>query len=213
MYREKHMKYRFFKVHFVGLLLILVGCASVPKESVKLSQEVGKGIASYHEAYINLLNEYFSQKRIVINNFILNKYLPKYMENLKNELKAAGEDPEKLHPFMVRDIVKDISEKRDSMHEELEKTRIAIIDAVSRDYLLLTSANSTVTGLLQSAVDVDEAASSLKGSIETLSGNRINFDIIDKKFEEYLLDAGSLSSEGISLYEGIKEIFIEKEGK
>ena len=207
------MKYRFFKVHFVGLLLILVGCASVPKESVKLSQEIGKGIASYHEAYINLLNEYFSQKRIVINNFILNKYLPKYMENLKNELKAAGEDPEKLHPFMVRDIVKDISEKRDSMHEELEKTRIAIIDAVSRDYLLLTSANSTVTGLLQSAVDVDEAASSLKGSIETLSGNRINFDIIDKKFEEYLLDAGSLSSERISLYEEIKEIFIEKEGK
>ena len=207
------MKYQPLKIFIVGLVLILGGCASIPKESVKLSQEVGKGIASYHEAYTNLLNEYFSQKRTVINSFILNKYLPKYMENIKSELKAAGEDPEKLHPFIVRDIVKDISEKRDKMHEELEKSRIALIDAVFKDYLLLTNANSTITGLLQSAVDVDEAASSLTGTIKTLSGNQIDFDEIETKFNEYLLDAGSLSNKNISLYENVKEILKGKEGE
>ena len=207
------MKSKAFKLFCVGWVFLLSGCAGMPKQSVQLSQEVGKGIASYHQAYTNVLNEYFAQKREAINRFILNTYLPAYIENIKAELKAAGEDPEKLHPFMVHDVVKDVAAKRDAMQEELEKTRIALIDAVSKDYLLLIHANATITGLLQSAVDVNEAAVSLSGSIETVSGNQIDFDEVEAKFNEYLLDAGSFSSNSISLYESVKAMLPVTEGE
>jgi hypothetical protein len=207
------MKRKAVKLFCVVLVLLLSGCAGMPKQSVQLSQEVGRGIALYHQAYTNVLNEYFVQKREAINRFILNAYLPVYLENIKAELKAAGEDPEKLHSFMVHDVVKDVAGKRDAMQEELEKTRIALIDAVSRDYLLLIQANATITGLLQSAVDVNAAAESLSGTIETVSGNQIDFDEVEAKFNEYLLDAGSFSSNSISLYDSVKAMLPVTEGE
>ncbi len=207
------MKRKAVKRFCVVLVLLLSGCAGMPKQSVQLSQEVGRGIALYHQAYTNVLNEYFVQKREAINRFILNAYLPVYLENIKAELKAAGEDPEKLHSFMVHDVVKDVAGKRDAMQEELEKTRIALIDAVSRDYLLLIQANATITGLLQSAVDVNAAAESLSGTIETASGNLIDFDAVDAKFNEFLLDAGSFSGKRINFYESIKAMLPVTEGE
>lgn len=203
------MNFRWIIILGVGICMLLGGCASIPKESVQLSQEVGKGISSYHEAYINLLNSFFAQKRARIDDVVLNKYLPQYMDNIKTEMIAAGEDPEKLYPFMVRDIVKDVSNKSNEMHEELEKTRIALVDVITQDYLVLSQSNSTITGILQSAVDVKEAASSIKGTIESITGNKISFEKIENKFNEYLLDAGNLSSKGISLYESIKTLLDE----
>jgi hypothetical protein len=207
------MKSKAVKFVCAGLILLLPGCAGMPKQSVQLSQEVGRGIAAYHQAYTNVLNEYFVQKRGAINRFILDTYLPAYMENIMVEMELAGEDPEKLHPFMVHDVVKDVAAKRDAMQEELEKTRIALIDAVSRDYLLLIHANATITGLLQSAVDVNESAASLSGTIESVSGNQIDFDEVEAKFNEYLLDAGSFSSNSISLYESVKAMLPVTEGE
>ena len=43
----------------VTTLVFAIGCATVPKESVVLSQEIGKGIAESQRAYIGLLNRYF----------------------------------------------------------------------------------------------------------------------------------------------------------
>lgn len=187
-------------------LLTASGCASIPKESVRLSQEVGNGISSYHESYINILNQYFAQKRALIDDAVVNRYLPRYMENLRQEMVSVGEDPEKLHPFMVRDIVQDVTTKRNEMQEELEKARLALINAVTGDYLLLTQANSIVTGILQSAVDAKEAVSSLAGTLEKGTGEKISFDKLDNRFNEYLRDASELSATGVSLYDGVKDL-------
>jgi hypothetical protein len=188
------------------VLLMVAGCVSIPEDSVRLSQEVGKGISSYHESYINILNQYFAQKRALIDDAVVNRYLPRYMDNVKREMVSVGEDPEKLHPFMVRDIVQDVTVKRNEMHEELEKTRLALINTVTGDYLLLTQANSTVTGILQSAVDVKKAASSLAGTVEKVTGKKISFDKIENRFNEYLRDASDLSATGVSLYDGVKDL-------
>lgn len=51
----------------VATIMLAGGCASIPKESVVLSQEIGKGIAEGQNAYISLLNRYFDQKKKLID--------------------------------------------------------------------------------------------------------------------------------------------------
>lgn len=195
------------------LLLLLVfisflisGCASIPKESVELNQQVSKAIASNYEAYVDLLNEYFLLKRDQINNFIDNKYLPTEIKNIQDQLKAAGEDPDKFQAFMIKDIIDKVDLKRESMLKDLEKTRLLVMGRVAQNYNQLQQANYALTGLLQSAVNVNEAASSLRKDIQTMSKNEISIDEVEKGFNEYLSRAGSKAESAVSLYEVTKQI-------
>ncbi|MDP4176335.1 MAG: hypothetical protein Q8933_20305 [Bacteroidota bacterium] len=195
------------------LLLLLVfvsfltsGCASIPKESVELNQQISKAIASNYRAYVDLLNEYFLLKRDQINSFIDNKYLPTEIKNIQDQLKDAGEDPDKFQAFMVKDIIDKVDLKRESMLKDLEKTRLLIMERISQNYNQLQQANNALTALLQSAINVNEAASSLTKDIRTSGKNEIAIDELEKCFNEYLSRAGSKAESAISLYEVTKQI-------
>ncbi len=205
----KRLLFLFFSI----LCLCITGCATIPKESVTLSQEVGKGIVENQNAYMNLFNRYFAQKRQQIDKRIMDKYLPNYISNLQKDLRDAGEDPDNFDANMIKDIISDVIHKRDELQEDLEKTRIVIWEHVSKDHLLLLQANSTITGLLQSAVDVKEATSSIGEMIQEATKSDFSFDEFEKLFDEYLKKAGDTSAEGISLYNKIIKPLIDKKGE
>ena len=204
------------RFNFVGLLVILMafalaGCASVPKESVELSKEVGKGIAESQRSYTGLLNTYFASKRQQVDEWIENEYLPEYLSNIQAELKKAGHSTA-LSPQQLRDVLHDVIVERDQKHTDLEKTRLLLLTKSDEHYTLLFQGNAGVTGLLQSMVNVKEATSSATQTIKSASGGKVDLEQVEKKFNDYLKVAGAASAKTTSLYDAIKSA-LEKKGE
>ena len=204
------------RFNFVRLLVILVafslgGCATVPKESVELSKEVGKGIAESQRSYTGLLNTYFASKKQQVDQWIENEYLPEYLSNVQAELKKAGQ-PTTLSPQQLRDVLRDVIVERDQKHTDLENTRLLLLTKSNEHYTLLSQGNAGVTGLLQSMVDVKEATSSATQTIKTASGGKVDLELIEKKFNDYLKKAGAASTNATNLYDTIKSA-LEKKGE
>lgn len=202
------------RFNLVGLLVILVafaldGCASVPKESVELSKEVGKGIAESQRSYTGLLNTYFTSKKQQVDQWIENEYLPEYLSNIQAGLKNAGQ-PTTLSIEQLRDVLRDVIIERDQKHADLENTRLLLLTKSNEHYALLSQGNTGVTGLLQSMVNVREATSSTSQSIKTASGGKVDLEQIEKKFNDYLKEAGAASAKATSLYETTKSALENK---
>lgn len=207
---------RFFRFNFVGFLVILVaftlgGCASVPKESVELSKEVGKGIVESQRSYTDLLNAYFASKKQQVDYWIENEYLPEYLSNIQAGLKKAGQ-PTTLSPQQLKDVLRDVIVERDQKHTDLENTRLLLLTKNNEHYTLLSQGNAGVTGLLQSMVDVKEATSSATQTIKTPSGEKVDLEQIEKAFNDYLKKAGAASAKATNIYDTIKSA-LEKKGE
>jgi len=202
------------RFNLVGLLVILVafalgGCASVPKESVELSKEVGKGIAESQRSYTGLLNTYFTSKKRQVDQWIENEYLPEYLSNIQAGLKNSGQ-PTTLSIEQLRDVLRDVIIERDQKHTDLENTRLLLLTKSNEHYALLSQGNTGVTGLLQSMVDVRDATASTSQSIKTASGGKVDLEQIEKKFNDYLKKAGAASAKATSLYETTKSALENK---
>lgn len=202
--------------NFVGPLVILVtfalgGCASIPKESVELSKEVGRGINESQRSYTGLLNAYFASKKQQVDLWIGDEYLPEYLSNIQTALKKAGK-PSTLSPQQLKDILQEVIVKRDLMHTDLENTRLLLLTKSNEHYTLLSQGNAGVTGLLQSMVNVKEATSSATQIIKTGSDGKVDLELIEKKFNDYLKEKGAASAKATNLYDTIKSA-LEKKGE
>jgi len=207
----------FLRFNFISFLVailvafVLGGCASVPKESVELSKEIGKGIAECQRSYTGLLNTYFASKKQKVDQWIENEYLPGYLSNIQADLKNAGQSTT-LSPQQLRDVLRDVIVERDQKHTDLENTRLLILTKSNEHYTLLSQANASVTGLLQSMVDVKEATSSATQKIKTGSGGQVDLEQIEKNFNNYVKKAGAASAKATNLYDTIKSA-LEKKGE
>lgn len=205
---------RIFAFNPVWLLVILMalapgGCASVPKESIELSKEVGKGITESQRSYTGLLNTYFATKKQQVDEWIENEYLPEYLSNIQSELKKAGQ-PTTLSTQQLKDVLRDVIVERDQKHTDIENTRLLLLTMSNEHYSLLSQGNASITGLLQSMVDIKETTSSAAQTIKTGSGGKVDLELIEKKFNDYLKKAGAASAKANNLYETIKAAIDEK---
>lgn len=201
--RKTVLSLTMIRMALLPIALAIGGCASVPKESVELSKEVGRGISESQRSYTALLNSYFSTKRQQIDQWIEREYLPEYLSNIQAELKKAGQ-PTTLSTQQLKDVLHDVISERDQKHTDLENTRLLLLTISNEHYMLLSQGNAGVTGLLQSIVDVKEATSAAAQTIKTASGGKVDLELIDKEFNDYLKKAGAASAKATSLYETIK---------
>ena len=145
------------KILVVSAVLIISGCANIPQESVTLSQEIGAGIKSIHESNVRLVNQYFASKKIEIES-----YQEKALERFFNEIAAATAVPG-APPLGARELFK-MKQEIDRINAEaskyiaaLETSRNMTLEKLQANYSILIAANGSVTGILQSAVDLDKA--------------------------------------------------------
>jgi hypothetical protein len=68
----------------------------------------------------------------------------------------------------------------------------------------LLRANNELTALVQSAVKVQEANSALAGALKDASGGKIDFQLMNQKFDEYLEKAGDISQKATNLYDELQ---------
>ena len=78
---------------------------------------------------------------------------------------------------------------------------------------IIMSANSSVTGILQSAVDVDKAKNDGLSKVKQLTDGKIDLTDIDSKVNDYLAKLGSASEKGSSLIESIKKSLDSRKGE
>ena len=103
-YKLKHVYKRFLNRQFLpmlGFIFLSIGissCVSIPKETVTLSQTIGKDMVVMHIAHRNMIQIHFRQIKNDINTFIDDTYAPFIIHFvLKHELTNYQNGEESLY--------------------------------------------------------------------------------------------------------------------
>lgn len=167
-------------VILIAIISFITSCASIPKETVTLSQALGSDLVVLHQAHRNIAELHFRKIKDNINSFVDDTYAPFVIHFVLNKelqahqagqpsiytsLELAGKDGGKQE---VDAAVKDMSDFQDAARKQIERKRnelllpitsqeIEIIGAINQSYENAIYANSTITGYLQSVRKVKEA--------------------------------------------------------
>lgn len=171
------------KIRIVGVLLMVIffsACASIPKESVTLSQTLGNDLRVLHNAHRNIVEIHFKKIKGDINSFVDDVYAPFVIHYVLNgELKKfktgnpslygtieiAGQNDGKAES---ENALKEMGDFLEAAHKQIEgkrtelllpiiKQETEIVMAVNQSYEHAIYANSTITVYLQSLQKVKDA--------------------------------------------------------
>ncbi len=182
---------------YIMILMIFIGCASIPKSTYQVSEIIGEKIKSNEEAYLNLVDKYFEEKRDKIDMWIVRVYFPRLIDNIKKQMTTRPTENQ------YEDIVGVVIEKRDEMQLELEKTRVIVIETVRTNYSELIRANKDLTQLLKSSSDLKDA---IEKQVKKTTGVKFDFDEFDKTFEGYLDTSDKAVKQTKKLYDKVEEL-------
>ena len=194
------------------LLLIIVsviisGCARIPNESVLLNQEVGTNITTLHQFNIKLVNLYFSDKKKEIDEMTA-KAVDTFFASIINQIED-GEQPD-LNEAALRGLQERITDyytRGSEYKSQLEKTRVFVVDRLEQRYQVTIQANTAITELLQSHVELEETTKYSLQRLGEVGGLSIDFLEVQDTVDEYLKRAGESAGEALDLYERIKALF------
>ena len=192
-------------IMLVLFVSLLTACATIPQESVDLSIEVGIGLKKQHQSQIDLVNLHFAIKRKGLDEAMM-RALDKYFETLTP---AGTITLDKTQLSNVAADVMDLSAKNNAAKEELEKARVLLIKKLDENYLALNQANSSITGLLQSAVTVKKARSEAFQSLSKATDGKIDLDKAFAELDEFILKGGEEAGKTIKLVDKLKALFGE----
>lgn len=170
---------------FIASFLLLMSCATIPKEAVELSATVGRDMAEMKSAHINLVNLYYERLLRDINRFIDDVYMPYQIQNtladdtikttLLNAIESANEpDPEGTKQ---KECIVHIETYLQMLNEEVESYRHqktkpikdqqkALLKRLNESYNQIHYANSIVTGHLASVVKVHESQNEVLSKLD-----------------------------------------------
>ncbi|MCP4050108.1 MAG: hypothetical protein GY730_05315 [bacterium] len=201
-----------FRSIALSALIMVSGCATIPQESVTLNKEVTAGITLLHESNIRFINQYFEGKVSEIDN--LEK---EAIDNFFNQI-AAATTKASAPPLGAQDLyrikgkVEEIYSEGAKFKKQLYASKSLIIEKLQAEYNLLISANSSITVILQSAVDIDKAKNDSLSKVADLSNGRIDLTDIDSEIDGYLAKFGNSAAKGASLVTTIQDVLNSNAG-
>lgn len=192
------------KLRNLGAILVIFlfsACASIPKETILLSQTLGKDLQVLHKAHRNIIEIHFKKIKTEINSFVDDVYAPFVIHYvLKKEfnsfeqgkpsvygiLEIAGQKEGKMESEnAVNEMAdfqnaarKQIERKRKELLTPILKQESDIVMAINQSYEQAGYANATITAYLQSlrkVKDAQEEALSMIGldGVDTLITNSL----------------------------------------
>lgn len=186
----------------IFIALLFSSCATIPQESVDLSSEVGSGLKKQHQTQIELINLHFSIKRQRLDA-AMEKAVNSYFESL------TPSGTIELSKSQLKDVTDDViffNTRNNDAKEELEKTRLLLIKKLNENYLALNLANSSLTGLLQSAVTVKQAHSEAFQSLSRATEGKIDLDQVFAELDRFIIKGGEEAGKTIQLTDKIKTL-------
>ena len=196
----------------VTLVLTMHGCAAIPPEAVTLNQAVGESIDSLHQSNLRLTNQYFDQKITRIDE--LEK---EALNHFFNQIITGTQSPE-ASPLgakelnSIKDATQRIHKRSEQFKSSINAIRVLILKHSQTDYDTLTKANTAITGLLQSGVNLDQAQSDGLFKLKTISHNTIDLTQLDPIIENYIHKFDSTTSSSLSLIKTINGLVSPNKG-
>ena len=179
----KIAKYRLIGTLIFMIMLILAGCATVPKEVVELSYIIGQDLNAIHSSYRELIQNHFEGLRTQTNDFLDNRWIPAYIEDFiqSGELvvMAQGADPKRV----LEDVqdwadvaISEIADKKRELIDPIDNDEKEVLNSVNEAFIQLIHANATITAHLNSIREIKDAqdealeAMKLKDLVEKING-------------------------------------------
>lgn len=158
---------RLKKLGIFVVLIMLVGCVSIPPEAPELSAELGKRISAIEDSNVTLLKRFFDQKRREIDMFIEDEWVPEFAEQFfsNRTISAAWDtivkedDKKQRLTFLVKTgprLQKKINEKRLELIQPLDDLERRIEKHIRDEYAQARAMNNSITSFLLSASKVSE---------------------------------------------------------
>ncbi|ACJ31130.1 hypothetical protein swp_4487 [Shewanella piezotolerans WP3] len=143
------------------------GCATIPPEAPNLSSELGNRISALENANITLLNRYFDQKRIEVDRFIQDVWLPEFaneffqkpfISDAWNTVVTENDKQQRL-TFLLKTgpkLQEMINDKRIELIQPLDELERRIERNIKAEYGQARGINNSITSFLLSASKVSE---------------------------------------------------------
>ena len=141
------------------ILVSVVGCASVPRETVTLSMMVGQDIEQLQTGYRETIRFSFDQMRQAGLSVIDNVWTPAYLKSFVAQGKlvdaAKAEQYERIE-YWARLAIKAIDDKRQDFLDPLQQREDALVAEVDAAFGRVVNANAAVTANLNSVLKVQD---------------------------------------------------------
>ena len=203
---------------FLGIILslvLMVSCATVPKETVTLSKAIGSDLQILQDSHRNMVYLYYDRIKTNVNTFIDDVYAPfvirhvlelelnKYKEGktsiysiIENAGKMGGKDETEEALNIMLEFQEaanqQINEKRNELLSPILNQEREILNAIDQSYQNTIYANATLTAYLISVRKVKESqneALSIVG-LNSMDATATNKLVELSEFVDMALDKG-----------------------
>ena len=148
-------------------LLLLAGCATIPAEAPVLSQQLGERMGAVESAHMRLVEQFFNEKRIRVEEFVENVWIPMFADSLFadprvtavwDEVVRSNDPRERLRFLTVIGprLQRKIDSKRRELVQPLNDLEVLVKDRLHGEYDQMRAINNSLTAFLASAAKVDE---------------------------------------------------------
>lgn len=145
------------------IILLFLGCASVPKEVVELSYTVGQDLNAVHSSYRELIRTRFDDLRTQTVTFLETRWIPNFLKDFiqRGELiqSVKGSDPKVVLEDVgvwVEVAIEMIETKKRELLDPIDNDEQALLRSVDEAFFRLTRANAVITAHLNSLRKVQE---------------------------------------------------------
>jgi len=143
------------------------GCSNIPPEAPALSSELGNRISALENANVTLLNRYFDQKRVEVDRFIQEVWLPEFANELFEkpfmvdawDTIVKEDDKQQRLTFLLKTGPKLqalVNQKRIELITPIDELERRIERNIKAEYEQAKSINNSITSFLTSAAKVTE---------------------------------------------------------
>lgn len=158
---------RLLRLVVIALAIGGSGCASIPPEAPELSGQLGARISAIEAAHNRLLEQFFSEKRRRVDEFIQEVWVPTFASEFFGDPKVdavwkevvKSNDPTDRLKFITLvgpRLQGKINAKRLELIKPLEDLERSVKSRLKAEYDQARSINNTLTAFLQSASKVEE---------------------------------------------------------
>ncbi|MER2512124.1 MAG: hypothetical protein ABTQ25_06855 [Nitrosomonas ureae] len=149
------------------MLMLLVGCASIPSEAPELSAQLGARISSLEAAHVRLLQEFFRDKRLRVDDFVQDVWVPIFAQEFFSDPKVDATWKQVVQSQDAKDrltfitlagpkLQVKINQKRVELIQPLDELEAVIRSKLKSEYDQARAINNSLTAFLQSASKVEE---------------------------------------------------------
>lgn len=201
------------------LILVMISCVSIPRQSVELSTELTQMILHSRESHLQLLDAHTSLRRAQAEKFLNEQWTPSFTASfvtesniLENILKAPSKEEKGAEILAFAQAALPIIEvRRNSMLNVIQGMDNIVRNRITSHYQEILNVNLALTAHLASAANVVEIRQQLQSKMNIQVEKLVPLDKMNEIMEKLL--KGGMEAEQIpALLEEFKNKIKSKNG-